>query len=36
MPELEIGLADEGELNFDQYFQQFNGKKIYANWNAEY
>ena len=31
MPELEIGLAVEGELNFDQYFRQFNRKKIYAN-----
>ena len=31
MPEPEIGLADGGELNFDQSFQQFNlKKKIYA------
>ena len=31
MPELEIGLVDGGELNFDQAFLQFNvKKKIYA------
>ena len=27
MPELEIGLADGGELNFNQYFLKFNVKK---------
>ena len=27
MPELEIGLLDGGELNFDQSFMQFNVKK---------
>ena len=27
MPELEIGLADEGELNFNQSFLKFNVKK---------
>ena len=27
MPELEIGLADGGELNFDHSFLQFNAKK---------
>ena len=31
MPELEIGLVDGSELNFDQSFVQFNGMtKIYA------
>ena len=31
MLELEIGLVDEGGLNFDQFFFQFNvKKKIYA------
>ena len=29
MPELEIGLVDEGELNFDQTFLLFNVKKDY-------
>ena len=42
MPELEIGLADGSELNFDQSFLQFNAKKVYAKsssrfeFNAEY
>ena len=27
MPELEIGLTDRGELNFNQSFLQFNGKE---------
>ena len=27
MPELKTGLADVGELNFDQSFPQFNAKK---------
>ena len=27
MPELDIGLADGGELNFDESFLQFNVKK---------
>ena len=27
MPELNIGLVDGGELNFDQSFLQFNVKK---------
>ena len=27
MPELVIGLADASELNFDQYFLEFNAKK---------
>ena len=27
MPELEVGLADEDELNFDKFFLQFNVKK---------
>ena len=27
MPELEIGLVDEGELNFNQSFLKFNAKK---------
>ena len=27
MPELDIGLPDGGELNFDQFFLQFNAKK---------
>ena len=27
MPELEIGLADGSELNFDQYLLQFNDEK---------
>ena len=27
MPELEIGLADGGDLNFDKSFLQFNVKK---------
>ena len=27
MAELQIGLVDEGELNFDQSFLQFNGNK---------
>ena len=31
MPELDIGLVNGGELNFDQSFPQFNvKKKIYA------
>ena len=40
MPELEIGLADGSELNFDQFFLQFNAKKkrvlLDLNLNAEY
>ena len=43
MPEVDIGLVDRGELNFDQSFLQFNvKKKIYAKssfdltLNAEY
>ena len=40
MPELEIGLADGSELNFDQFFLQFNAKKkrvlLGLNLNAEY
>ena len=42
-PELQIGLADGSELNFDQCFQHFNVKKKYMrrvlidlNLNAEY
>ena len=27
MPELEIGLVDVGESDFDKYFLQFNAKK---------
>ena len=27
MSEIEIGLVDGGELNFHNYFLQFNGKK---------
>ena len=31
MPELEIGLVNGGELNFDQSFLQFNvKKKVYS------
>ena len=29
MPEIETGLLDGGELNFDQYFLQFNVTKKY-------
>ena len=29
MAELEIGFADGGELNFNQFFLQFNVKKKY-------
>ena len=43
MPELEIGLVDGGELNFNQYFLKFNVKKKYSRrvildltLNAEY
>ena len=27
MPELEMGLVDGGDLNFDKFFLQFNVKK---------
>ena len=27
MTELEVGLVDEGEVNFDRYFLQFDVKK---------
>ena len=30
MPELEIGLVDGGEFNFDQSFLQFNVNKTYV------
>ena len=43
MPELEIGLVDVSELNFDQSLLQFNAKKklmrrvlLDLNLNAEY
>ena len=43
MPQLEIGLADGCELNFDQSFLQFNAKKkhmqrvlLNLNLNVEY
>ena len=43
MPQLEIGLVDDRELNFDQSFLQFNAKKKYMqrvllnlNLNVEY
>ena len=43
MPQLEIGLVDGCELNFDQSFLQFNAKKKYMqrvllnlNLNVEY
>ena len=36
MPELEIGLADGSELNFDQSFLQFTAKKkIYAKTSSQ-
>ena len=37
MPELEVGLADRGELNFDQSFLQFNAKKkVYAKSSSRF
>ena len=37
MPELDIGLVDGGELNFDQSFLQFNvRKKIYAKSSSRF
>ena len=36
MPELDIGLVDGGELNFDQSFLQFNVKKIYATSSSRF
>ena len=37
MPKLEIGLADGGELNFDQSLLQFNvKKKIYAKSSSRF
>ena len=37
MPELDIGLADGGGLNFDQSFLQFNvKKKIYAKSSSRF
>ena len=37
IPELDIGLADRGELNFDQSFLQFNvKKKIYAKSSSRF
>ena len=37
MPELNIGLVDGGELNFDQSFLQFNvKKKIYAKSSSRF
>ena len=39
MPELEIGLVDEGKLNFNQSFLKFNEKKKNTGnltLNAEY
>ena len=37
MPELNIGLVDGGELNFDQSFLQFNVKKtIYAKSSSRF
>ena len=33
MPELDIGLADVHELNFDQYFLQFNiSEEFFSIW----
>ena len=37
MPELNIGLVDGGELNFDQSFLQFNvKKKIYTKSSSRF
>ena len=37
MSELEIGLVDGGEMNFDQSFLQFNVKKnIYAKSSSQF
>ena len=37
MPELQIGLADEGELSFDQSFLKFNvNKKLYARSSSRF
>ena len=37
MPELDIGLVDGGELNFDQSFLQFNIKnKIHAKSSSRF
>ena len=37
MPELDIGLVDGGELNFDQSFLQFNvKKKLYAKSSSRF
>ena len=37
MPELDIGLADGGELNFDESFLQFNVKnKIYGKISSRF
>ena len=36
MPELDISLVDGGELKFNQYFLQFNVKKIQMKSSCQY
>ena len=37
MPKLDIGLVDEGKLDFNQYFLQFNvKKKLFAKNSSQF